>query len=550
MDTTALTPAEPEKEPAPQPSPPREIELKLELAPADWKRLARAPFLAEPLAAAAKAKRTEATYFDTPDGRLRKAGVSLRLRRTGAKTVQTAKASEGVAAGLFDRTEVEAETAGETPDLALLDGTPFEALFSKRKVREGIAPAFTVSMRRRTLIVTDGGFVAEMVVDEGSVTAGERSEPVCEIELELRAGAAADLFAFARRIAESVPARLGFRTKSDRGYALLAGEASRVVKKIEVALDPAMSAGAAFQAIARACLAQLVANEEALRSLGAPGAIHQSRVALRRLRAAISLFKIVVEDERRRAVSAELKWMANALGAARDLDVQIATMVEPARAAEPDDPDLAHLAAAFAARREAALADAREASLGERYRLMLVDTAAWIEAGAWLEGERPQRDAPVAEFAARLLRKKRKRIAREGADLAALDADTRHEVRIEVKKLRYATEFFESVFATPHVAGETAKEARKQAKKAARKATARHAAMLSLLETLQEDLGALNDLAVGARMSEGFDASDEALARGFAKLARPDAEEAFEEHMAAAVKAHRKLANANPFWSV
>lgn len=551
--TPADAPMTPADAPLPQPAPAatpeaadaptgpeREVELKLELAPADWKRLSRHAVLKEAQAGPAKNKRMEATYFDTPDQRLRAKGVSLRVRRIGKARIQTAKAADGPAAGLFDRAEYEATVAGDAPDLAQLDATPLAPLFAKRKIREGLAPAFAVSTRRRILPVARDGFAAEMAVDEGVVTAGERTEPFCEIELELTSGAPGALFRFARAIAEAVPARLGFRTKSERGYALAAGEGPQVVKKIEVALDPAMPAGAAFQAIARACLAQLVANEAALRDLRAPGAVHQSRVALRRLRAAMTLFKRVVEDDRRRAVSAELKWMANALGAARDLDVYVATVIEPLRAAHPDDADLARVAEAFAARREAAYAAALEASTGERYRLMLIDTAAWIEAGDWLVAERPLRDAPVEGFAARLLKKRAKRIRKEGAGIATLEPEARHELRIEVKKLRYAVEFFESAFTRPRADDEGAKRARKAGK--------RHAAILGALEALQEDLGALNDIAVGETMAARFVDPDPALARGLAKLARPDAEEAAAAHLAAARKAYKRFAAAKPFW--
>lgn len=511
----------------------REVELKLELALADWKRVSRHPLLKEAVAAAPRPRRMHATYFDTPDGRLRAKGVSLRVRRTGAKRVQTAKAADGPAAGLFDRAEYETPVAGDAPDLAALERTPLAPLFAKRKIRDGLAPAFTVSTRRRTIPIADGAFAAEMVVDEGIVGAGERAEPFCEIELELRAGAPADLFRLARAIAEAVPARLGFRAKSDRGYALAAGEGPQIVKRIEVALDPAMSAGAAFQAIARACLAQLVANESALRDLRAPGAVHQSRVALRRLRAAITLFARVVDDGSRRAASAELKWMAGALGEARDLDVYIATVVEPVRAAEPDDPDVARVAAAFAERREAAYARALEASTSARYRLMLIDTAAWIEAGDWLAAERPARDAPIAAFAARLLKRRAKRIRADGAAIAELDPEARHELRIAVKKLRYAVEFFETAF------GPDGPKRKTRAK--------RHGAMLTQLEALQEDLGALNDLAVGETMAAGFPDPDPALARGLARLVRPDADAA--EHLAAAHKAYKRFAAAKPFWA-
>lgn len=513
---------------------PREIELKLELTPADWKRLATEPFITDALADAPKAKRTRAVYFDTPDRRLRAAGVSLRIRKSGRSRIQTAKAAAGPAGGLHDRTEIETPVSTETPDLAVFAETPLAPLFAKRKIREGLAPAFTVEMTRRSFVLTTDGVVAEAVIDIGTVTSGERSEPVCEMELELVSGTPEGLFALARRIAETVPARLGFRTKSDRGYALAAGETPQIVKKIDVAIDPTQSAGAAFRTIARACLAQLVANEPALHRLRAPGAVHQSRVALRRLRAALSLFRKVLGDEERRAISGELKWMANALGAARDLDVYIATTVEPASAASPDDPDLARVADAFAARRDIAYDDALAAASGDRYRMMLLDTVAFVEVGSWSRGENPARDEPVTTFAARLLKKRLKRIRTDGERIADLAPEDRHELRIEVKKLRYAVEFFESAFA----------DAKRDGKKAAK----RHATMLGLLEALQEDLGALNDLAVAGTIAADFPEPDESLARGLAKLTRPADDEAAGDHLRGALKAHAKLVDAKPFW--
>lgn len=536
-DASTSAAESPPGEPAPREAPPREVELKLELAPADWARLSAEPFVAEALAAAPRAKRLESTYFDTTDRRLRAKGVSLRIRKSGAKRIQTAKLADAAAGGLYDRAEYETPVTGDTPLLGAFDGTPLEAIVGKRKVREGLVPVFVVGAKRRSFTLSDGDATAEATIDEGVVTAGERTEPLCELELELRAGEPAGLFRIARRIAETVPARLGFRTKADRGYALAAGEAPQIVKKIEVALDPEVSAGDAFRAIARACLAQLVANEPALRDLRAPGAVHQSRVALRRLRAAISLFKRVVDDEARRAISSELKWMAGRLGDARDLDVYIATAVEPARAARPDDPDLARVADAFAARREIAYDEALAAATSGRYRLMLIDTVAWVEAGDWTRGEREIRETPIGEFAAALLKKRAKRIRKDGAKLETLDPETRHEVRIEVKKLRYAVEFFESVF--------VGEDGASRGKKAAK----RHAAMLAQLEALQEDLGALNDIAVGGEMAAGFPEPDEALARGLAALERPDGSATAAEHLRAARKAYDRFVEAKPFWS-
>lgn len=543
-------------------APLREIELKLDLDRTALDALRGHAAFAAALAKAKAPRRLLATYFDTPDGRLAAQGASLRIRREGRVRVQTLKIGSRAAAGLFDRDEWEVRVAGDTLDFDALAATPLAKLFAKRKVRAALAPLYAVETRRRILSLDESGAQARLVLDEGTVRVGERSEPFCEIELELVQGTHADLFRIARGLAEAAPLSLGTRSKAQRGAALAAGEGPRIVKQVPPGLTPAMSAGEAFQAIARACLKQLAGNEATLREQRAPGAVHQSRVALRRLRAALSLFAPILEEGPRRALSAELKWMADQLGAARDLDVVIATVVEPMRAGDPEDPALVRLSEAFAARREEAFARALAASSSARYRLMQIDAAAFVEAGNWREGANATRDEPVARFARRSLRKRAAKVlaglgctpaAKPGRRdtlaepigkgaarraLAALSIEARHDLRIAVKKLRYATEFFAGIF----VGGEAGDLS-------AKAAGARHEATLDALEALQEDLGALNDLAVGDRLAASFPEPDPLLAEGLARLARPDAEDAAAEHLAAAAKAVKRLASAKPFWA-
>ena len=188
--------------------------------------------------------------------------------------------------------------------------------------------------------------------------------------------------------------------------------------------------------------------------------------------------------------------------------------------------------------------------------------AALVEAGGWREGASATRDEPVARFARRSLRKRAAKVLAglgctptgkpgrrdalaepigKGAArraLAALSIEARHDLRIAVKKLRYATEFFAGIF----VGGEAGDLS-------AKAAGARHEATLDALEALQEDLGALNDLAVGDRLAASFPEPDPLLAEGLARLARPDAEDAAAEHLAAAAKAVKRLASAKPFWA-
>ena len=120
------------------------------------------------------------------------------------------------------------------------------------------------------------------------------------------------------------------------------------------------------------------------------------RVAMRRLRAAISLFKDVLADERRDAIRNELKWISNELGAARDLDVFIGKTLEPVRKKHPDEPGLESLVRSFQEQREQAYDRALAAVASQRFRTLVIDTAAWIEAGSWvMAGEGLERAKPV-----------------------------------------------------------------------------------------------------------------------------------------------------------
>jgi inorganic triphosphatase YgiF len=520
---------------------PREIELKLELDPRDLPALRRHPLLRPAFSAKSGTRDLLSTYFDTPDQRLRQTGLTLRLRRSDGKLRQTLKSVGASNAGLFDRSEWETDVAGDALDFEATASTPLTPLLAEKGVRKALAPVFTVASKRSTALVSGDGWGIEVTLDDGYVEAAGRKDAVCEVELELNAGSPGDLFRLARELASEVPLRLGIRTKADRGYALLAGEGAQVVKSIDPALSPTMTAGEAFQAIARSCLEQLIANEAALIQARKPGAVHQMRVALRRLRAAISVFRKVVGDAAGTQVSAELKWMASMLSDARDLDVFIDKEVAPIRAKRPKNKDAAQLSAHFARERDMAYDEALAALGSDRYRLMLIDTATWIETGDWLKkagaagkaaakAKHSKCDAPVGEFAADELARRTKRVRKKGRRISRMEIEERHQLRISVKKLRYAAEFFAPVFA-----GLDAKTARRAGK------------FVQALELMQERLGDLNDAATSASLSARLDRSDPGQLRAARLLEHDDFGRAAEA-MADARKAYAAFAKAKPFW--
>jgi CHAD domain-containing protein len=99
-------------------------------------------------------------------------------------------------------------------------------------------------------------------------------------------------------------------------------------------LDRGMQAGNAFTVIGLCCLDHALSNERAIAEGDAEG-VHQMRVGLRRLRAAISLFKDLAAGSGTEAVKRELKWLTGRFGQARDFDVLIEEHVRPLQANRP-----------------------------------------------------------------------------------------------------------------------------------------------------------------------------------------------------------------------
>lgn len=496
----------------------KEIELKLEFEPADADLIGAHPILqcamGEP-----KVREPISTYYDTSDGVLRKAGVFLRVRATGDGYVQTIKTarSEGE---FLERDEWECDLPTHEPDLTAAAGTALEPLLTE-EVRADLQPRFHTRFRRKTYLIRHDGAEIELALDQGEITAGTKAAPICEVELELKAGDRRALFALAETLAEAVPLTLAIKTKAERGFELLDDGDYAIEKALPVCVTPDMTCAEAFRAIARNCLRQVLVNAPATRQRR-PEALHQMRVGLRRFRAAVTLFGDVVVDKHRGAIKDELKWIGGELGPARDLDVFAADILEPQRAAYPDHPDLEAIYRDFTERHDAAYARAVEAVGSDRFRSVVLDLGAWIEIGDWAREGGTLAESPITAYAAEKLSRLRRAIKKRGKNLGDLGAAERHRLRIRAKRLRYATEFFATTF-------DGAKSAKRQRKS------------LAALESLQDSLGALNDL-VTRRSLLGADEKD-------LHLAAPGSDRAEEKKwLKEAERAYERFADVKAFW--
>lgn len=484
----------------------REFELKLELEGDAGEGLRNHPLLAAIQATRAKQL---SIYFDTARGKLRKAGLTLRVREKAGKFIQTIK-GEGSSAGLFDREEWEREVAGPWPEQQACEGTPLEALLAPRGFAK-LKPVIRADVERSAWLLRHEQAQIEIVLDEGEVGAAGETRLVNEVEIERLEGSAGAVFSVARLIADQVPVRLGVLSKAESGFALADGRFSKPSKAAPIRLDPAMRAREGIGVILLACLRHFRLNEPLVLERRDADALHQARVAMRRLRAALSLFAPVLRDEALGALREELRWFTSQLGEARNLDVYLSRLDN-----EEQRPPVAD-------RRELAYDSVVLAMDSPRQRRLMLDLVEWAYCGEWRRSKKA--GLPLATIAGRRLDGRWLKIVQAGERIADMGEEPRHRLRIDVKKLRYGLEFLQALHQD---------QARRQKK------------FLRAIEGLQEELGHLNDLVTARTIAvEVGQAGTESVSAAASDIGASSAE---AQHLADAERHFRALKRAAGYW--
>ena len=457
---------------------PTEIELKLGVA---WPDVAQ--LTASPLWADQTPRALTSIYFDTHDQRLRHAGLSLRLRAG----IQTLKVTAPEAAGLFERAEWEHPVQGTTPDLSVLTQTPLAAVDLGAN---HLQPVFLIRVDRRTALLNPTpDCQVEVALDVGRVEAGGRVQDFAELELELMKGPTHALFDLARSMSAQTHLLVSSQSKADRGFALLANDAILPLKA-ESRLDlSGLTVSQALSAMVREGIGHILHNGALVSQDREVEALHQLRVALRRLRAALGLFKSLVADQAYIDVRSSLRSLSQTMGRARDLDVLIA------RVENLPQPSPRLLEALILDRGQAYDAVCRVLA-SHAYGQTLLSVMAWAETGDWRQSPWSQAgllDQPVLNFADQALERLRRKIKKEGKDLATLAPEAQHGVRIRAKNLRYAMELFGSLYPD--------------------QATARRH-LIEAVKLVQDRLGLMNDRAVGEQLLRAHDQGPAAFDAG------------------------------------
>ncbi|MCF8197195.1 MAG: CHAD domain-containing protein [Sulfuritalea sp.] len=411
-------------------------------------------------------------YYDTGRMALRRRGILLRLRKHGSAWQQTVKRQEDSVVGLTQRSEWHAPYPNHF-DFSKIDDAELRDWLQREKIAGRLAAIFETKLRR-TVWQLDPDPETRLLVklDRGWIASNGRRESISELELQLLSGSVDSAYAIGLQLAQNVALPPLLLSKAERGYRLFRNTPREPVKAGVIAIDADDTPLATFRLIAQNCLAHLQLNHDGAVNSDDPEYVHQMRVATRRLRAALRMFRPVLPAGFSEQLLPPMRELMGALGQARDLDVLMAEIVVPVAKALPDEPRLTDLATVITNRLYAARRDTRHTLLQPGYGQLLLTAGRLLTCDPFIKvPSTPATESSLTRFADRRLRGLLKKVL-ELTDAARVDyPPSLHQLRIGIKQLRYAIEFF-----GPMLPGKSG------------------AAAIKRLAGLQDELGQLNDL--------------------------------------------------------
>ncbi|HUQ38458.1 MAG TPA: CHAD domain-containing protein [Aestuariivirga sp.] len=418
----------------------QEIEIKFRTDAAGLARL-----LDSPLIKTANDLQTEnlkATYFDTPSNALRKKGIILRIRKSGDDVPVLGMKAPGAAVdGPFHRKEVEVNSPSRKPNLTLFDKTT-EKFLTRIIKGQPLAAKFKMEFKRQSGLVSCGSSVVEIAVDQGHISCGKRPVPLAEVELELVSGNKSDLFDLAMRLAKDFSLRLDFASKAEKGFRALLGEKTAPVRAKPIKSKSLATVDDAVTTIISNTLAHFVANWACLRETDEPESIHQMRIALRRMRCGLSIFKRALPSAGFGALRDDAGHLASAFGPVRNADaIRISVVQGPLASADcPENSDA--LRAVMEKRRIAAYASAHSEIESLAATMFVLKVQSVLASRDWRDVPLVAPKKTARKFFKAELARLRARVLKRGK-VASVSDQARHKLRIALKNLRYGVDFFD-----------------------------------------------------------------------------------------------------------
>lgn len=413
-----------------------ETELKLSLSPRTAARLPE-HLLLQGITPTRKHLRN--TYYDTADLALKQAHIAVRHRRIGRQWLLTIKSAEPAAGGLARRSEWETPCL---PGQFLFMHVDNKALRKRlEKLQAELLPAFSTDFTRLAwLLKPEPGVCIELALDRGHIESNGRREKICEVELELIEGEPSDLFELALNLQKKLALHPSIASKAERGYRAFSGEPLVPAKASHLCLKPDDTPLAAFHAAAFSCIEQLQRNEAGVINSEDPEFVHQARVAIRRLRSAMRIWKPCLPEEFITEFDPSWRMLAGQLGDTRNWDVLVTeTLPQMDKVLQKHD-----RAGTFYRR---AVRCGKLSRRNTRTTLKSADYSALLLAyTAALIALPDKKGTSLTALAKHRLGKRAIRVFQLAKNQQDGSSAARHRLRIALKHLRYALEFFSALF--------------------------------------------------------------------------------------------------------
>jgi triphosphatase len=482
------------------------MELELHLDPDDAQRLRRLPLLARATRGPARAQRI--IWHDGPGNALAARGLALARERN-----------------VWRLERLVPDDADGWPPAApapvLAQATELAELGAD--LPEPLAPVVAFAGRRQAFAVeTDSGPVTLDLI-RGTLRAVTAEQTASRV---LLSGEPPAVLRLALALAEEVRAEVPVATLAGEGLAAARAD-TPVPRRLGVILADQIGVAEAFsRVLARLTEAVLYHAPAVAQDTGGPEPVHQMRVALRRLRSAMSLFRRTFDCPELHTAATALKELSARLGPTRDWDVFLAETMAGVSAMFPEEPRLAKLEAAARRRRRECHAALRDFLLSAAFRQLGIVLAWLAGTDCWYPVLPEGVDQPVSlqDFASgELDRRLHKLVAKD--DLAGMAAPDQHALRLKAKRMRYAAEIFAPLYSG----------------KAPRR-------FIRRLAEVQEELGLLNDRASAEKLlaelggPQGRHAYAAGLVLGVAAAG------AMTDVLPRATRRWEKFQRAAPFW--
>jgi inorganic triphosphatase YgiF len=430
-----------------------------------------------------RARHLVTVYYDTSHGLLLQNGMSLRLRKMArGRGVMTFKAPELQSSSAFLRREVEVPAGPNGFDLASFD-LEIQELVKKATRGAPLIERYATDFRRKTIEVNTGRSTIEIAIDSGTFLAGHKTQPLHEVEIELKSGTGADAIEWAKKIALDAKLKLETISKAER-CAVLAGLAIPTRRAKPEELTSGTPLDKAIATILSDCLQHYVDYLHPFREERSPHSVHQMRVGLRRLRAALKIFSKSFPERDFRLFADRARVLATGLGDARDCDAfhQLAFGEALSNPSRPADAEI--LKTGLEALRAESYVKASSLIESDTNLTFILDLQSFILQRAWrvaaTDVDFAMLAQPAENYARDILDLLMQRARKRGKDLLQRSDEDRHEFRIALKNLRYNAAMFGPLFGA---------------------VKSRKSWMADLAE-LQEILGLQNDLANAQMMLE------------------------------------------------